>query len=180
MRVRWAALEDARAIAEVHVSSWQVGYRGLIPAETLDRMTIAEREPRWREWLSSPTAPSTLVAGHGGRIEGFCSVAMAARGAEEASDLAEIPAFYVAPGAWRGGGGIGADGARARRDGGGRVRAGRGLGARGERSRDRVLRGGRLAARRRSRPVDAAGRGRRAAADPQPADRVGPARRGLD
>ncbi len=101
MRVRWAVPEDARAIAEVHVSSWRAAYRGLIPDETLARITVSEREPKWREWLSDPTRPSTLVAGHADRIEGFCSVAMPARSLEEDSDLAEIPAFYVAPGAWR-------------------------------------------------------------------------------
>jgi len=101
MRVRWAVPGDARAIAEVHVSSWQAAYRGLIPEETLARIAVSEREPKWREWLSDPTRPSTLVAGHGNRIEGFCSVAMPARSVEAASDLAEIPALYVAPGAWR-------------------------------------------------------------------------------
>jgi GNAT superfamily N-acetyltransferase len=101
MRVRWAVPEDARAIATVQVSSWRAAYRGLIPDETLARIAVPEREPRWREWLSDRTRPSTLVAGYGDRIEGFCSVAMPARSVEEASDLAEIPALYVAPGAWR-------------------------------------------------------------------------------
>jgi hypothetical protein len=32
---RKATLEDARAIAEVHVKAWQAAYRHLLPAEVL-------------------------------------------------------------------------------------------------------------------------------------------------
>src|SRR5436190_6476720 len=102
MRVRWAKPQDARAIAEVHVASWVGGYRGLAPDDLLNRLSVDERERQWREWLGDPGRRSrTLVAGRHGRVEGFCSVAMPARGADEGSDLAEIPAFYVAPEAWR-------------------------------------------------------------------------------
>jgi GNAT superfamily N-acetyltransferase len=103
MRVRWARVQDARAIAEVHVASWLGGYRGRIPDAVLDRLSVDEREEQWRRWLGDPARGSrTLVAGRE-RVEGFCSVAMPARSPKEGAGVAEIPAFYVAPGSWRGG-----------------------------------------------------------------------------
>jgi len=35
VEIRDARVEEARAIAEVHVASWQAAYRGLLPAEVL-------------------------------------------------------------------------------------------------------------------------------------------------
>jgi len=42
--IRPATPEDARAIAEVHVASWRYAYRGLLPDDVLDRLSVEERE----------------------------------------------------------------------------------------------------------------------------------------
>jgi L-amino acid N-acyltransferase YncA len=52
MRVREARLEDAAAIARVHVAAWQTAYRGIVPDAYLDSLDPARRELRWREMLS--------------------------------------------------------------------------------------------------------------------------------
>ena len=46
--VRAATPEDAEAIAEVHVTSWQESYRGLIPQSVLDTLSIPDRKVAWR------------------------------------------------------------------------------------------------------------------------------------
>jgi GNAT superfamily N-acetyltransferase len=102
MRVRWATPQDARAIAEVHVASWLGGYRGIVADDVLDRVSVDQREEQWRRWLGDEARGSrTLLAGRGGRVEGFCSLAIPARGSNEGADVAEIPVLYVAPEAWR-------------------------------------------------------------------------------
>jgi GNAT superfamily N-acetyltransferase len=103
MMVRWARQQDAVPIAEVHVASWLGGYRGIVPDHVLDRLSVEARAARWAGWLGDPARGSrTLVAGRERRVEGFCSVAMPARGAAGVgSSVAEITAFYVAPAAWR-------------------------------------------------------------------------------
>jgi GNAT superfamily N-acetyltransferase len=104
--VRRGRIEDARAIAEVHVDSWRAAYPGLIPDRFLARLSVDEREQRWRASLSDDDAnPLVLVAASGGDLVGFSTVAIPARDAEEAEDAAEIPAIYVAPGAWGAGAG---------------------------------------------------------------------------
>jgi hypothetical protein len=50
--IRWASFEDARAIAAIHIASWHAAYRGLMPDEVLDALTIAKRERDWLGWLA--------------------------------------------------------------------------------------------------------------------------------
>src|SRR5256885_13605031 len=97
MRVRWARVQDARAIAEVHVASWLGGYRGRIPDAVLDRLSVDEREEQWRQWLGDPAPGArTLIAGRG-RVEGFCSGARPARGPQGGARGAGVPAVSAAP-----------------------------------------------------------------------------------
>jgi len=104
--VRWATLQDAHAIAQVHVDSWKVAYAGLIDSERLASLGLPQRERQWRDRLAPAGGEaSTLVAEMGGEIVGFCALALPARDADEPPDVAEIPALYVAPGRWGAGAG---------------------------------------------------------------------------
>jgi GNAT superfamily N-acetyltransferase len=120
IRIRPGAPEDARAIAEVHVASWRDAYRGLLPDEYLDTLSVEEREARRLVWFADPEPGSgVLVAEEGGRIVGFASFGPSRD--DDASDgVGEVPAIYVDPGAV--GAGIGrelfAAATRALRDGG--------------------------------------------------------------
>lgn len=100
--VRAAAERDARPIAEIHVGSWQVGYRGLIPDEILDRLSAENRETWWRRWLDSPPSPAfrVLVAELDGGVRGFASLGET-RDEDAAAPTGEIYAVYVDPDAWR-------------------------------------------------------------------------------
>ena len=56
IRILPAAVEDAAAIAEVHVASSRSTYSGILPPETLERFSVAERTARWTKWLSDGEA----------------------------------------------------------------------------------------------------------------------------
>lgn len=45
--VRRARIEDAAAIARVHVESWRSTYAGMLPEDMLVRLSSAEHEARW-------------------------------------------------------------------------------------------------------------------------------------
>jgi GNAT superfamily N-acetyltransferase len=97
-------VEDAPEIARVHIEAWHRAYRGLLPDEILDGLDLPARVQRWRELLTPATRGKlTLVAELEGAVEGFATVAVPARDAEEARDVGEIPAIYVSPSAWGGG-----------------------------------------------------------------------------
>lgn len=88
--IRRAADADAEAIARVHLRTWRVAYRGIVPDAYLHAMSLATRTERWRDDL--PNIP-TWVAVAAGAIVGFV-----ARTPE--TDPAEIYALYVDPDHW--------------------------------------------------------------------------------
>ena len=70
--IRRATPEDARAIAEVHVASWQWAYRDDLPTSALKGRTVEDRERMWTEWFEScEPAADLLVAEQDGRVVGF-------------------------------------------------------------------------------------------------------------
>lgn len=64
VELRVATVEDANAVATVHVRSWQSAYRGLIPDAYLDALSVERRTAVWRriltETLLPHAAPSSL------------------------------------------------------------------------------------------------------------------------
>lgn len=72
--VRPATPDDAAAIAGVHVRSWQVAYRGVVPDVILDGLSVEQRRTTWRQLLVDDHGSLTLVADRGGEVAGFCSM----------------------------------------------------------------------------------------------------------
>jgi ribosomal protein S18 acetylase RimI-like enzyme len=107
VKVRQARDEDVRSIAEIHVRSWRAAYRGILPDELLDGLSVSERETAWRTLLRAPDGLwLTLVAElYGGRLAGFCSIATPSRDPDVTESTAEIGALYVDPTHWRQGAG---------------------------------------------------------------------------
>jgi ribosomal protein S18 acetylase RimI-like enzyme len=99
--VRRAALDDARAIATIHVHAWQAAYRGIVPAAFLASLSVDEREGRWRKNLAEAGA-ATLVALDGPEMVGWASVG-ACRDPDGTPALGELWAIYVTPSRWHGG-----------------------------------------------------------------------------
>ncbi len=65
---------DAAGVAAVHVRSWQVGYRGLLPDDLLDGLSVEQRTRTRRERLTAGGPDSfTLVADEDEGVLGFCT-----------------------------------------------------------------------------------------------------------
>ena len=75
--LREARLEDAAAIARVHVDSWRSSYRGILPEGFLAGLSYEHFEDRWHVWLRAVGDPrwAYRVAEQppSGRIVGFAS-----------------------------------------------------------------------------------------------------------
>ncbi len=98
MTVRRATPRDAADVAGVHVRSWQVAYRGLLPDQRLDEMRAEDRVARYDFGATDPALPSTLVAVDDGVIRGFVTTGPC-RDAD-VTGIGEILALYVDPPAW--------------------------------------------------------------------------------
>ena len=109
--VRSAAPRDAKAIAEIHVATWQAAYQGLIPDDFLKAMTIEKRMAYWKEAIEY-SDPQVLVALDADKVIGFVGFDRS-RDPGTKSSVGEIWAMYVDHAHWRKGVGLALwDGAR--------------------------------------------------------------------
>jgi GNAT superfamily N-acetyltransferase len=94
--IRLARPEDALAIAEIHVVSWQAAYPGIVPQEILDGLSIDRRATFWSRVLAEPGEGRTWVASRGNRLIGFAGTEPAD---EEGLDgqPAELRTVYLVP-----------------------------------------------------------------------------------
>lgn len=104
MTVRGARLEDAPAIARVHVETWRAAYRGQISDAALDTLTVERRTAFWRERLGQSKG-SVFVAENDGAVVGFCDLIPSRDKDADPRAIAEIAAIYVLAQQWRKGGG---------------------------------------------------------------------------
>ena len=95
--IRTATPEDARPVAEVHVASWRHAYRGLLPEDSLDRLSVDDREATWLGVFADPDPRSgAFVAEVEGRIVGFASFGPS-RDEDASERTGEVPAIYLDP-----------------------------------------------------------------------------------
>lgn len=96
-----AAIDDAHAIAEVHVESYKSAYRSVFPEAYLDGLSVQKYESLWQDLLASQEQPSiTLV----GRDAGASVLGFASGGKERTGQLGcdgELYAIYLRPEAQR-------------------------------------------------------------------------------
>jgi GNAT superfamily N-acetyltransferase len=71
--IREATTEDAQAIAEVHVASWQTTYRDIFPAKELEELSVERRAVMWAESFSKPSGIDFLYVAENasGKVIGF-------------------------------------------------------------------------------------------------------------
>lgn len=95
LTIRPADVDDAPAIAKVHVDTWRTTYGGLIPQHYLDSLTVQNRSVGWVRLLErNTTGLMTLVSeDHDGRIVGFISAGPLRH--RDARFQAEISSLYV-------------------------------------------------------------------------------------
>jgi ribosomal protein S18 acetylase RimI-like enzyme len=103
MVVRRATLDNARAIATIHVHSWQAAYAGIVPDAFLRSLSIESREAAWRTILEA-SASETHVVEEREELVGWISIGTS-RDPDAPLTTGEVWALYVAPECWRRGAG---------------------------------------------------------------------------
>lgn len=100
LRLRTVQPSDARGIAEVHVAAWKTAYRGLLPDDTLKRLSVDEAEKHWRARLAEPWG-EILVLTRDGEIVGYVGYGPTRDEGADLERVGEIYVLYVAPQEWR-------------------------------------------------------------------------------
>lgn len=98
MRVIRAEMQDTRAVAEIHVETWQAAYAGIVPDELLASLSIDKHELMWRESVERGV-PELWVAKESGTVLGWIAFGRS-RDPDAQADEAEIWAIYVGPAHW--------------------------------------------------------------------------------
>jgi len=94
-RVRLATAADAEDLADVHVTTWQRAYRGMLPPDFLAGLDRHRRIRWWRGFIDD--GGEVHVVGDE-RVVGFCHA-----GSSEDAGWGEIFSIYVHPDHWRSG-----------------------------------------------------------------------------
>ena len=97
MQIRSAHVNDADDLARVHVDSWRVAYKGIVPDEHLASLSYEKRARRWRESLSNADSAAFVYVAQddNGTVVGF-----AGGGPERDGDpnyTGELYAIYLHP-----------------------------------------------------------------------------------
>jgi hypothetical protein len=98
MLLRTAQPADAAAVAGVHVRSWQVAYRALLPDDYLDGLRPEDRAQWFTFGELEPQPPETIVAIERGTICGFATTGPCRD--DDRRGTGELLALYVDPDCW--------------------------------------------------------------------------------
>jgi GNAT superfamily N-acetyltransferase len=109
VKVRWARVEDAAGVAEVHVDAWRSAYAGLIDQAILDGLDLERRTTMWTGFITQSLqglppkgydepAHRLLVAEDDGRIVGWAGFGPG-RDADQ-SHRGELAGLYAHPSVW--------------------------------------------------------------------------------
>lgn len=90
--IRAATIDDAPAIARVHVASWRSTYRTLLPGDFLDSLSEVGYAERWQRFIGE-AGNLVYVIEDAGRLVGFASGGRERAG--EAGYKGELYAIYV-------------------------------------------------------------------------------------
>ncbi len=88
MRIREARLEDASAIARVHIDAWRETYQDVIPDSYLAQLSHVKRTKQWGQTLIDQRV---YVALSGEEVVGFAQGGLSRSDAREG----ELYAIYV-------------------------------------------------------------------------------------
>lgn len=100
MNIRRATANDAPMLAKVHVDSWQVAYRGIVPDSFLERFTYQRREEAFWQALTANLEETYLVEDNDHAI-GILTIGASRDADLDVNCTGEIWGIYIAPDYWR-------------------------------------------------------------------------------
>ncbi len=96
--VRPATVRDAKAIAEIHASSSQAAFKGVVPGEQMPAISVEKSQAYWRDAIEF-SEPQVWVALDDGVVVGFVGFDRS-RDKGTPNTMGEIWAIYAATSHW--------------------------------------------------------------------------------
>jgi len=96
MTIRRAGSGDAETVGRIHVESWNVAYRGIMPDEVIARTDLAYRTAFWAERIAAPEWPVYLLEENGQAVA-FCQMIPTKDSDDDARRVGHITSLHVLP-----------------------------------------------------------------------------------
>ena len=96
MTLRRATNADAAAVGRIHVESWNVAYRGIMPDEVIAKTDLAYRTQFWAERIADPDWP-VFVMEEQGECVAFCQMIPTRDPDDNAAHIGHITSLHVLP-----------------------------------------------------------------------------------
>lgn len=96
MTLRRATSADARAVGRIHVESWNVAYRGIMPDEVIARTDLAYRTRFWAQRIAASAWP-VFVIQEGDECVAFCQMIPSRDLDDDATRVGHITSLHVLP-----------------------------------------------------------------------------------
>jgi ribosomal protein S18 acetylase RimI-like enzyme len=94
--IRAATPADAPAVARIHVESWQVAYRGIVPEAMIAKMDLATRTRFWAERIAKREWPVFVIA-EAGEMVAFCQMVPSPDPGDDPRRVGHITSIHVLP-----------------------------------------------------------------------------------
>jgi GNAT superfamily N-acetyltransferase len=90
-----AVESDSAAIAQILVSSWRAAYKGIMPGEMLDNLSVKQREESWKKQLAS--GGEAYLIRVSGEVAGVVEICPFRDTIDGFVGCGEIPVIYLIP-----------------------------------------------------------------------------------
>ena len=96
MTIRRATSADAETVGRIHVESWNVAYRGIMPDDVIARTDLAYRTAFWAERIADQEWPVYLIEEQGEAVA-FCQMIPTKDSDDDATRVWHITSLHVLP-----------------------------------------------------------------------------------
>ncbi|HEY3220029.1 MAG TPA: GNAT family N-acetyltransferase [Gemmatimonadales bacterium] len=96
MTIRRALSSDAETVGRIHVESWNVAYRGIMPDDVIARTDLAYRTAFWAERIADQEWPVFLIEEQG-QCVAFCQMIPTKDADDDAKRVGHITSLHVLP-----------------------------------------------------------------------------------
>lgn len=96
MTIRRALVADAETVGRIHVASWNVAYRGIMPDDIIVRTDLAYRTALWKERIADPEWPVFLIE-EKGECVAFCQMVPTKDSDDDPQRVGHITSLHVLP-----------------------------------------------------------------------------------
>src|SRR5688572_24341058 len=94
--IRRALPADAEAVGRIHVESWNVAYRGIMPDDVIAGTDLAYRTAFWAERIADPEWPVFVIEKHE-QCVAFCQMIPSRDPDDDATQVGHITSLHVLP-----------------------------------------------------------------------------------